>query len=75
MLEKQPDIRLCFVRAAIGSIEHQQRVGAVLRQRYEPIEQKLGRDFTEFFLGTIRSALTVRSRFTSGGTVAEQPRW
>ena len=64
VLDADPKIFRDDFALALSGCADEVELGAVLRQRYEPIEQKLGRDFTEFFLGTVRSALTVRSRFT-----------
>ena len=64
VLDADPKIFRDDFALALSGCADEVELGAVLRQRYEPIEQKLGRDFTEFFLGTVRSALTVRSCFT-----------
>jgi methyltransferase (TIGR00027 family) len=37
---------------------------ALLQERYEPVARKFGKEFCEFFQGVLRSAMTVRSRYT-----------
>ena len=64
LLDAEPKIFRDDFALALSGVGDEAALRAALDKRDEPLAREFGRDFAEFFAGTLRSSMTTRSRFT-----------